>query len=200
MKTIDPRTGKQVYRKRRRRYNRPGEARELTFSCYRRYRFFTRERVRRWFLEALQRAGQEQPFDLWAYVVMPEHVHLLIYPRTADGSISKILRVIKEPVARTAIDYLRQHAPDWLLRLRVQEGDRVRHRFWQPGGGYDRNVVELATVHRAIDYLHANPVRRCLVERAQNWQWSSARWYAGIRPVAIEMDRTIPMEMDQRSA
>ncbi len=119
----------------------------------------------------------------------------VFFSRGADGEVSKILREIKEPPARKAIEYLRQHAPAWLARLRVQEGERVRHRFWQPGGGYDRNVIELRTVHEMIDYLHANPIRRGLVERAVDWEWSSARWYAGIRPVPIEMDRTIPSDL-----
>jgi putative transposase len=43
-----------------------------------------------------------------------------------------------------------------------------------------------------IEYIHANPVRRELVARPKDWEWSSARWYAGMRPVPIEMDRTIP--------
>ena len=43
-----------------------------------------------------------------------------------------------------------------------------------------------------IDYIHANPVRRNLVDRAEDWPWSSVRWYAGIRPAPIEMDRTLP--------
>ncbi len=47
-----------------------------------------------------------------------------------------------------------------------------------------------------IDYLHANPVRRGLVQRAIDGKWSSARWYAGMRPVPIEMDATIPMLHD----
>jgi putative transposase len=68
----------------------------------------------------------------------------------------------------------------------------VRHRFWQPGGGYDRNVVEIAAVHQIIEYIHANPVRRGLVACAEDWEWSSARWYAEIRPVPIEMDATLP--------
>ena len=69
----------------------------------------------------------------------------------------------------------------------------MRRRIWQPGGGYDRNVIDLSTVQEMIDYIHANPVRRGLVERAIDWEYSSARWYVGIRPVPIEMDATIPM-------
>jgi hypothetical protein len=75
-----------------------------------------------------------------------------------------------------------------LARLAVREGKRVRHRFWQPGGGYDRNITSAAALRWMIDYIHANPVRRGLVSRAEDWEWSRARWYAGLRPVKIEMD------------
>jgi putative transposase len=125
---------------------------------------------------------------------MPEHVHLLVWPRAPALKVGSIAGEIKEQVARKAIGYLAEYAPEWLPRITVREGSRVRRRFWQPGGGFDRNVTELATVHHMIDYMHANPVRRGLVERPEQWEWSSARWYAGIRPVAIEMDRTLPMQ------
>jgi hypothetical protein len=45
-----------------------------------------------------------------------------------------------------------------------------------------------------IDYLHTNPVRRGLVAKAEDWEWSSARWYAGMRPVKIEMDNMVLTE------
>ena len=41
------------------------------------------------------------------------------------------------------------------------------------------------------EYLHANPVRRMLVAKSEDWEWSSARWYAGIRTVPIEMDMVV---------
>ena len=46
-----------------------------------------------------------------------------------------------------------------------------------------------------IDDIHANPVRRGLVERPTDGEWSSARWYAGMTPVPMEMDRTIPSRL-----
>jgi putative transposase len=58
----------------------------------------------------------------------------------------------------------------------LSEGRRVRHRFWQPGGGYDRNITSIEALHGMIDYIHANPFRRELVARAKDWEWSSARW------------------------
>jgi putative transposase len=188
---IDPASGRRYFKKCRRRYDEPGQARELTFSCYRRFQFLSRERTRLWFVEALEKARRRWPFDLWAYVVMPEHVHLIVYPRAAGARLSGFLQGLKEPVARQALAYLRCHAPEWLPRLTVREGKRERHRFWQPGGGYDRNVFDPSTAGQMIDYLHANPVRRGLVERPEDWPWSSARWFAGIRPVPIEMDASV---------
>ncbi|MGQ0636020.1 MAG: transposase [Planctomycetaceae bacterium] len=124
---------------------------------------------------------------------MPEHVHLLVSPREANIEIGRFAGFVKEHTARPAIRWLKDHAPEFLPKITVIEGGVVRRRFWQPGGGYDRNVTDERTLLSIIDYIHFNPVRRGLCERATDWEWSSARWYAGIRPVPIEMDPTLPM-------
>ncbi len=196
MKIKDHSTGRTVGRKIRKRLDQPQDARELTFSCYCGHRFLSRDRTRRWFVEELGAARNAWPVDLWAWVIMPEHVHLLVRPRQPDVEIGRCQGAIKERVGRRAVAWLERNAPQWLPRITVCEGPRTRRRFWQPGGGYDRNVVGLATVHRVIHYIHANPVRRGLVASAEDWEWSSARWYAGIRPVPIEMDATIPLRVE----
>ncbi len=195
MRIIDPQTGKSFVEKRRVRYNQPGQPRELTFSCYRHYAFLGRERTREWFCEALDHARKRFAYQLWAYVVMPEHVHLLVFPGDSPEQMSAFLQVLKEPVARKAIRYLKGSASAWLARVTVQEGRRVRHRFWQPGGGYDRNITSTEALRAMIDYIHGNPVRRGLVARAEDWEWSSARWYAGLRPVKLEMDQEVLEEL-----
>jgi putative transposase len=90
---------------------------------------------------------------------MPDHVHLLVNPGNAAAKMARFLQAIKEPVARLAIAFLKANSPDWLARLTVHEGHRVRHRFWQPGGGYDRNITDIETLRAMIEYIHANPVR-----------------------------------------
>ncbi len=195
MRITDPDTGRIYLEKRRVRYNEPGQPRELTFSCYRHYPFLDRDRTREWFCEALDEARKKSAFQLWAYVVMPEHVHVLVYPGDTPERMSAFLQALKEPVARKAIRYLKSHAPDWLARVTVREGSRLRHRFWQPGGGYDRNITSIEALRAVIDYIHANPVRRGLVARAEDWEWSSARWYAGLRPVRLEMDPGVLAEL-----
>ena len=195
MRVHDPQTGKSFCRKRRQRFDETGQACELTFSCYRRFAFLSRDRTRAWFVEELEAARQKWSFDLWAYVLMPEHVHLLINPKSPAANVGRIAGQIKEAVARKAIAYLRTNAPLWLPRITVQEGDRLRHRFWQPGGGYDRNAIEIAAVHGMIQYLHANPVRRGLVACAEQWEWSSADGTPESGPYQSKLTTPLPTDM-----
>jgi putative transposase len=195
MRIVDPETGRSYVEKRRVRYNEPGQPRELTFSCYRHYPFLGRDRTREWLCEALVEARTQFGYQLWAYVVMPEHVHVLVYPGDAPERMSDFLQAVKEPVGRKAIRYLKSNAPEWLARVTVREGRRLRRRFWQPGGGYDRNITSASGLRGAIDYIHANPVRRGLVAKAEDWEWSSVRWFAGLRPVKLEMDEAVLTEL-----
>ena len=74
--------------------------------------------------------------------------------------------------------------------LDPQPSGRNAYRFWQPGRGYDRNIWTAEELHEKIDYIHANPVRRGLVERPGDWAWSSWRaWELGVdQPIAIDRD------------
>ena len=195
MRIVDPETGRTTIEKRRVRYNEPGQPRELTFSCYRQYAFLGRDRTRAWLCDALDEARAKFGFQLWAYVLMPEHVHVLVHPGDAPQQMSRFLHAVKEPVARKAIRYLKSNAPEWLARVTVHEWPHLRHRFWQPGGGYDRNITSAAALRAVIDYIHANPVRCGLVARAEDWEWSSAHWYAGLRPAKLEMDPSVLREL-----
>jgi putative transposase len=168
-------------RKLRTTFNEPAQAHELTFSCYQRMPLLSRDRTRQWFIEALNQGREKHGFAIWAYVIMPEHAHVLTFPRTSDYDMSKVLQTIKQSVSRRAMIYLRDHVPEWMTRLEVTwPGGRTEHRFWQQGGGYDRNMFEPETIHASIDYLHNNPVRRGLAATPVDWRWSSARWYSGL--------------------
>jgi putative transposase len=193
MRVQDSTSGETWFSKRRKRYDVDREPRELTFSCYHRFRFLERDRTREWFIAALKKARQRWPVDVWAYVLMPEHVHLLVSPRNPKVRLGRFAGFVKEHTARPAIGWLEVNAPEFLPQITVVEGSVTRRRFWQPGGGYDRNVSVERTLEAMIAYIHHNPVRRGLCERAIDWEWSSARWYAGIRPVPFEIDATLPM-------
>ena len=66
----------------------------------------------------------------------------------------------------------------------------------RPSGGYDRNVVEPKTLLKMLDDIHANLVRKQLVQRPQDWKWSSAAWYDDRTPVPLSVDPIPPDWLD----
>ena len=183
------------YRRRRKRYEGLGHGRYLTFSCFRNQPFLRRKRVCSWLTAEILTAKGRFPFELWAWVFMPDHVHLLIRP--GDGvPMGKILRAIKEPVSKRASVWVRQNAPEFLPKmLDVQPSGRRSVRLWQPGGGYDRNIHSATELREKIGYIHNNPVRRGLVDGPDDWEWSSyAAWQQGLdHPLPIDRDTLPPV-------
>jgi putative transposase len=94
-------------------------------------------------IDAIEIARQRHAFHLWAYVIMPEHVHLLLWPTSAEYSMSAVLTTLKQSVSKRALLYVRESAPAFLSQMRdKQPNGKVHFRFWQRGGGYDRNLTE----------------------------------------------------------
>lgn len=156
----------------------------------------TRERSRRWVIDELAAVRQKWSVALWAYVLMPEHVHVLLCPRAAHHEMHRILASLKRPVSTAAKAHLLAGvrvsdslATRWLERLTVTYPGRRVFRFWQPGGGFDRNIFREKSVPAIIDYIHANPVRRGLCAVPTDWEWSSARFWDGQDDVPLAMDQ-----------
>ena len=175
------------HRKRCKRFDVDGDAHCLTFSCFHRLPLLSRKRSCLWMCEALKMRKERDLYDLWAYVIMPEHVHIVLLPHPGV-KISRILNTLKQSVSKRALIWLRQYAGDFLVKLAdVQPNGKKCYRFWQRGGGYDRNLRTVSDIYEKIEYIHNNPVRKGLTACAQDWPWSSSRaWETGIdTPIAI---------------
>ena len=172
----------------RHNYNDSGHAHELTFSCYNGYKFLSAERTCLWLAESINEARSKWNFDLCAYVFMPEHAHLIIHPQERNYDIAQIRKAMKSPVVTKAIGYLEKKNPEWLPKIIRRRGKKTERLFWQSGGGNDRNITEPSTLMKMMDYIHMNPVRRGLVERAEEWNWSSASWFLGKTDVPLVPD------------
>jgi len=188
--------GDRGHRKLCKRWDIPWDAHCLTFSCFHRLPFLDGKNSPLWFLEALDAARKLSPFDLWAYVIMPEHVHLLILPHE-NVTISCILKDIKQPVTRQAVKWAQKNCPSFLPKMaECRPSGKTTYRFWQPGGGYDRNMRSVRDIHEKIAYIHGNPVRRGLVQTPGDWPWSSWRaWEQNIdEPISIDRDSLPQLE------
>ncbi len=92
---------------------------------------------------------------------------------------------MKVPIARMVIRRWRAISAPILARVCDATG---KPRFWQKGGGFDRNVRTTTEFSREVRYIHRNPVERGLVDEAGDWRWSSVRWWRGVRESEFECD------------
>ena len=174
------------------RFNTPGDAHFLTFSCFERRQFLKNERSLLWLSESLGRACQVHQYSLWAYVFMPEHVHLLIKPERSEDHVSDFLNSVKKSVTNKAMTYMETSAkPEsaWEQFWDVQGNGRRVFRFWQRGGGYDRNICSVEELREKLEYIHRNPVTRGLCESPDQWRWSSAAYYEGNEAGPVQVTR-----------
>jgi putative transposase len=160
-------------------YNDPGHAHFLTFSCYRRRPYLSIDLTRNWLADSLTTACGKHNFELWAYVFMPEHVHLLTKPRQESYSVGGFLRSVKFGVSHRVKRYSGENLQSDPLESNLLREIRESGQFWQNGPGYDRNLWSLGDIIERIGYVHNNPVKRRLADQETKWMWSSASDYAG---------------------
>ncbi|MGH9781189.1 MAG: REP-associated tyrosine transposase [Candidatus Acidiferrales bacterium] len=147
----------------------------ITCSCYRRLPFFASERRRHIFLKLLREVRDRCDFVLLGYVVMPEHIHLLI-SEPVIGTPSLVMQVLKQRVSRTLRQRRRNTSSPNQMRLWNNESPSKHLRFWQRRF-YDFNVWSSHKKNEKLNYMHFNPVRRGLVDHPKSWLWSSYRFY-----------------------
>ena len=157
------------------RYYGRGDLHFLTFSCYRRLPLLGTVRARDVFVEALGEIRERYRFLPVGYVVMPEHVHLLI-SEPSEGTPSIVLKVLKQRVSRD-LRKKNRRGHTGQLRLSFMRDGTGAPRFWQPRF-YDFNVYSAKKKREKLEYMHANPVTRKLVLHPKDWPWSSFSFYA----------------------
>jgi putative transposase len=128
----------------------------VTFSCYHRRPLFQPDASKAIFETALERTRRKFNLRVYGYVVMPEHVHLLL-GEPEQGLLSEALKSFKQGVSRRLL------------------GD-TEH-FWQKRY-YDFNIRNARQFSEKLRYIHRNPVKRDLCKRPEDWEWSSLRHYA----------------------
>jgi putative transposase len=130
-------------------------------------------------------------FVLAGYVVMPEHIHLLI-GEPATGSPSTVMQVLKQRVSRQ-LRKTKRRASGAQLTLRFRGGDTALAQFWQHRF-YDFNVWSEKKKAEKLEYMPLNPVKRNLVKHPRDWPWSSYVSYTKKDPdssASILFDRSL---------
>ena len=164
------------------RYTGRGDLHFITFTCYQRRHFLASAKSRSKAVQILAELRARLGFALVGYVLMPDHVHLIINePRGAAPA--KVIQLFKQRVSRQ----LRGKKPRGKqLSLPFPENNSSPRRFWQRRY-YDFNIYSRRKLREKLDYMHANPVKEGLVNHPKDWPWSSWAYYVG-KPALISMD------------
>jgi putative transposase len=156
------------------RLQQTGHSHFVTFTCYRRSKNMCEAAVCAVVLQCLEHARLRYRMCVYGYVLMPEHVHLLV-SEPERGTLAQALQSLKSASARVARRGSPAPAP----------------RFWQTRY-YDRYMRDHEEFVEKLRYIHRNPVKRGLCESPEQWPWSSFRHYltAERGPVEIESEWT----------
>ena len=135
-------------------------------------------------IDSLRFCQQNKGLEVYAFVVMSNHIHLLI--RSETGKLSNTIKEIKSFTAKKILEAVNTETEsrrEWLLNLfefsAKQHKRNEKYQVWT-----HENHAEIAYSNRfinsKINYIHENPVRAGIVERAEDYLYSSARNYAGL--------------------
>jgi len=159
------------------RYQQSRSLHFLTFSCYRRQPFLSNAPAREAFEIELERVRHWYGMFVSGYVVMPEHVHLLV-SEPERKTLAIAIQMLKQIVSR---------------KLRPT----LERRFWQVRY-YDVPVWSERKRVEKLRYIHRNPVTRGLVQRPEDWEWSSfLAWSQGHRGRVEVESQWMPRERER---
>lgn len=157
-------------------YDNLGTVRFVTLCCYHFRPHFIDDSAAHLFIKHLDAARKKYGFRLLAYVIMPEHVHLVLLPPD-DMKLGMVIREIKSKMAR-----------EYFVAAKPDAGEA--HVFWQKRC-YDHNCRTIDAIRQKMVYCHNNPVRRGLARNPAGYSLSSYCWYQGKRDVPILMDEYV---------
>ena len=155
-----------------RRYYGTNELHFITCSCYRRQAWLDSPQRRDLFLVVFEAVRQRYGFVVVGYVVMPDHIHLLISEPGERRSL-RVMQAIKQGFSRRVLKSLRKRRVAAQQELFALGSDHVWQRRF-----YDYNVWTARKRIEKLRYMHRNPVVRGLVQEPEQWPWSSYRSYA----------------------
>jgi putative transposase len=174
------------------RLHHSGQSHFVTFCCYHRRCLFTTEATCRIFESALERVRRSYGLCVYGYVVMPEHIHLLLSEPQRD-TLADALKSLKQGVSRRLIGELPLKPKPGL------SGPPQPQHFWQKRY-YDFNIRNYSQFVEKLRYIHRNPVKRGLCERPEDWQWSSFRHYATGADGRVEIESEWTARKRERAA
>jgi putative transposase len=156
-------------------YDHDGRARFITFCTHRRLPVLDSSEFRDILQSQMLDMCRDQSVTILAFVIMPEHVHLVLVP-PISMKMGLFVGELKRVSAKTLLERLRETQPARLREYQVVRDKKTKLAIWQRRC-FDHNCRNDTEVWKAVEYCHYNPVTRGLVKDPAEWKWSSHNWY-----------------------
>ena len=155
------------------RARKPGGTYFFTVVTYRRQPLLTEIESRHALRCAINTTRRNYPFDIDAWVLLPDHLHCIWTLPEGDAEFSIRWNIIKASFSRQMRDIL--HRDAWLSASREQRRETTiwQRRFWE------HQIRDDQDFNSHMDYIHFNPVKHGLVGAAREWPFSSFHGYVG---------------------
>lgn len=156
---------------------------------------FTRKEYKHIIIDSLKYYQQKRNLILHAFCIMPSHLHLIISTKDTTDSLGGVLRDFKKLSNRKIIEEINlvnESRSEWLTRAFVKAGSKLKriksNKLWKDGN----HPIELDSneiLQQKLDYIHYNPVESEIVDNPEEYKYSSAKEYVGIRKgfLALEL-------------
>ena len=142
---------------------------------------FTRKTYRDTVIECLDYSIEHKGMVLYGYVIMSNHIHLIV--QSSDGKLSDLIRDFKKFIATKILEKIQiepESRREWMLerfKLATESHSRNKnYQFWQYGN-HPEEIYTNKFMWSKLDYIHLNPVRAGIVEKASQYIYSSASNY-----------------------
>ena len=158
----------------------------ITFATVEWVDVFTRKDYRSLFIESVQYCQKEKGLVVYSWCLMSNHVHMIV--RSEFGDLSGTIRDLKKFTAKKIIAEIQgsgnESRKEWMLDIFKSAGsansNNQTYQFWRQ----DNRPIEIFSndvIDQKMNYVHNNPVEAGIVENAEDYIYSSARDYAGIK-------------------
>ncbi|MES2680896.1 MAG: transposase [Bacteroidota bacterium] len=149
---------------------------------------FTRLNHKKTIINSLKYCQDQKGLEIYAYVLMPSHLHLMC--RAREGfELANIMRDLKKFTSKKIIQKIREETEsrrEWLLELFSRSCEHLKRnqdfKVWQDGY-HAEALISNKFIYQKLNYIHDNPVKDGIVEKPEDYLYSSARNYADLDSV-----------------
>ena len=144
---------------------------------------FTRENYRKIIVENLEYCIKNKGLEIYAWVIMSNHIHLLL--KSSTDNLSGIIRDFKSYTSKVILEEIKSETEsrkDWMLKLfkeaALNNNRNTGYQFWTHEN-HSEHIFSNNFIEQKLEYIHNNPVKAGIVGSPEDYRYSSAIDYAG---------------------